>query len=484
MKRISVLQLIVVIITAVGIGSAQWIAQPLLSLPAQNLFPTVTDVNRDGKLDIVGSANPGGVWFWAGDTAHLPNWTPLDTIEMNGVYTYSTGVGDFNRDGRADLVCTSWPGVYTWTGDGAANPQWTPQARPDMSGFYIGCQAKDLNHDTVTDIVASTSGGSGKGINVWLSDGNANPNWIRQPAPGPDTTRDYHSVTVAEVNKDGHLDIIAGHQNASLGIKVWTGNGGQGGQVIFTPQESPTTSGVYLTVAVGDVNNDNNPDIVGAQQGAGIGVWTGDGNTSPHWTAANPPPASGDFWGVNLGDLNRDGNLDIIASNVSSREVQAWFGNGGQGGSMQWTAAPQFTPSAGYEGIVIADVNYDNKPDVIAGNWTVNGVQVWINDLVAVEERTTMPLTATIIACAPNPFCRKTTVTFSLVRTTFCQITVYDATGRLVTNGVRGEFGPGAHQFSWDGRDENRTRVSAGVYFVALEFEGTRLARQVVLLPR
>lgn len=475
-------KVIVMFVLVFTLSFAQWIPQNLLQVPGQCYFPTVADVNRDGKFDIVANANPGGVWFWAGDTAHLPNWTPLDTVEMSGKYTYCTGIGDFNRDGKADLVTTSWPGLYTWTGDGAANPSWTPQAQPDQSGFYIGCRAADINHDTVCDIVASTSGGSNKGIGVWLSNGSQNPGWIRQPAPGPDTTYDYHTLTLADVNKDGHLDIIAGHQNDYLGIKVWTGNGGQGGQVIFTAQESPTATGQYLTVAVGDLNNDNNPDIVGAQQGSGIGVWLGDGNANPHWTAANAPPVSADVWGVNVGDLNRDGNLDIIASNISAQEIQAWFGNGGQGGNLVWTPAPAFSPSGYYEGVTIADVNYDGKPDVIAGNWNSQGVQIWINDITAVGESTPQVIGDLIGSCAPNPFCRRTSLRFSLKKETLVSFKVFDRLGRLLKASSACKFGPGSHQYTWDGYDQNGQKATAGTYFLVVELNSEKITRSVVYI--
>ncbi len=482
MSKISVIKLFVISIIFFSLSAGQWIAQPLLSLPGQNYYPVIVDINKDGYLDIVASCNPDGIWFWAGDTAFLPNWTPLDTVEMTGTYMYVPGVGDFNRDGNPDLVCTSWPGLYTWTGDGSANPQWTPQAQPDNIGFYIGCQAKDINHDTICDIVASTSGGSNKGISVWTSDGNTNPNWIRHPAPGPDTTYDYHTLILADVNKDTHLDIVAGHQNDRAGIKVWTGNGGQGGQVIFTAQESPTASGEYLNVAVGDVNNDTNPDIVGAQRGVGVDVWLGDGNQNPHWTAANGPQSTADYWGVALGDLNGDGNLDIVASNITTREIQAWFGNGGQGGNMVWTAAPPFSPSAGYEGITIIDVNRDNKPDVIAGCWSNRGVQVWINNITEVKENNQNILVDFSGSFTPNPFNQKTQLKFVLKKESNVIVKIFDALGRLVSKGMNGKLGSGTHQITWHGLDQKGQRVPNGTYFITLEIEGKRITKPVIYI--
>ncbi len=473
--------LLFIVICSVNLSLAQWIPQSRLVMPGQSYYPEIADVNSDSILDIVSQCNPGGVWLWASDGGYLPNWTPLDTITMPGIYMYCAAAGDFNQDGNTDLVATSWPGMYAWTGDGAANPAWTSQARPATVGFFIGCETADFNNDGISDIAAATSGGSNLGLNVWLSDGNTSPSWIRQPAPGPDTTLDYHTLEAADVNRDGNMDIVAGHQNDNFGIKVWTGDGGSGGMVAFTAQASPASSGQYLNVAVGDVDNDSNPDIVGAHLNTGIGVWLGDGQANPSWTPATAPAVSANIWGIALGDLNQDGNLDIVASNVTSNQVQAWFGNGGQGGSMEWTLAPAFTPTAGYEGIEIIDVNRDGHPDVIAGCWSLNGVQVWINDLTGVlENERGQQFSAG--NCVPNPFAHRTRLAVQLRETANVSWKVFDQLGRLVKASESVKLASGNHTLTWNGKDRNGLRVKSGAYFLVVRVGDQVSTRSIVLV--
>ncbi|MCA9751884.1 MAG: T9SS type A sorting domain-containing protein [Gemmatimonadetes bacterium] len=84
--------------------------------------------------------------------------------------------------------------------------------------------------------------------------------------------------------------------------------------------------------------------------------------------------------------------------------------------------------------------------------------------------------------CAPNPFARETTLAFSLSRKGSAELSVYDVSGRLVRNLVRGEQPAGASQVIWDGRDSAGLRVAPGVYYVRLhEAQGT-VARPVVLI--
>jgi hypothetical protein len=450
-------------------------------MPGQTSYPSVVDINKDTLYDIVSTCNPGGVWLWAGDGGALPVWTPLDTIVLGGVYMYKTAVGDFNQDGNPDIAATSWPGVYVWTGNGAYNPSWTARVRPITTGFFIAIDVADLNHDNISDIVAAPTGTDHLGVNVWLSDGNPSPAWIRQPAPGPDTTLRYRYLTIADVNEDGDMDIVAGHQNDQQGIKVWTGNGGTGGQVIFTPQASPALSGEYFQVAVGDVNNDSHPDIVGAHRNTGIDVWLGDGATNPNWTPVSGPSVSGNFNGVALGDLNLDGNLDIVATDLTTQTTAAWFGNGGPGGNFVWTLAPAFSPGGYYEGVNVTDVNRDSKPDVIASYVTGNRIQVWINDLTGANESKPMPA-GKIGVCTPNPFSNKTTIDLVLTNDSDVSLKIFDQIGRLIrtTDGAR--LNAGHHALSWDGRDSEGRFARNGIYFLMIDVNGKITKKSAVLI--
>lgn len=62
-------------------------------------------------------------------------------------------------------------------------------------------------------------------------------------------------------------------------------------------------------------------------------------------------------------------------------------------------------------------------------------------------------------------------------------LAVFDVTGRVVCRLLSGEsFGPGAHQVTWDGRDDSGGLVSAGMYLYRIETSGNSETRWMILL--
>jgi flagellar hook assembly protein FlgD len=59
---------------------------------------------------------------------------------------------------------------------------------------------------------------------------------------------------------------------------------------------------------------------------------------------------------------------------------------------------------------------------------------------------------------------------------------VFDAAGRLVRTLVDTSEGAGAHDVTFDGRDDNGRPVASGVYFYRLDAGTTTQTRKMVLL--
>ena len=133
---------------------------------------------------------------------------------------------------------------------------------------------------------------------------------------------------------------------------------------------------------IGDINNDRKPDLVLAYPRArSITVLEGKGNGQfgaalSNTTVAEPPDE------MASGDLNGDGKLDVAVTTHDSYGVMLLTGDG-KGGLTVAPASP-FVMKLGQHphthGLAVADVNRDNKLDLITCNNADNDISVAFGD--------------------------------------------------------------------------------------------------------
>src|ERR1017187_1253582 len=164
----------------------------------------------------------------------------------------------------------------------------------------------------------------------------------------------YPSIAVADVNGDGHLDLVVAYWNeGSVGVLLGMGDG------TFQPVVKYNSGGTGASsVAVADLNGDGKPDIVvlnalGREGTVGVLLGKGDGTFQPpvtYDTGQYSIPES-----LAVGDLNGDGHPDIAVANSGHSDcdcndgrVGVLWGNGD--GTFQPTV---FYPSGGYDTVSI-----------------------------------------------------------------------------------------------------------------------------------
>jgi hypothetical protein len=173
-----------------------------------------------------------------------------------------------------------------------------------------------------------------------------------------------HEIVVADINADDHLDILTTSADDNA-VCVLLGDGA--GR--FAPaQGSPFAAGQhpYEGLSVGDVNGDNNRDVVIPNlHGKAVSVLLGDGSGA-FAAAPNSPLAVADRPGfLTLGDLNGDQALDIAATHDDDPIVYVLVGNGR--GDFQPTPGSPITLNETVWGAVVADMNSDGQNDLVLG---------------------------------------------------------------------------------------------------------------------
>lgn len=85
---------------------------------------------------------------------------------------------------------------------------------------------------------------------------------------------------------------------------------------------------------------------------------------------------------------------------------------------------------------------------------------------------------------APNPFNPRTSISFTLEKTSDVQLRIHDLRGRLVYSSHRSQALAGRNSLSWDGQDEHGQRASAGGYLYCLLVDGTPAASGKISLVK
>ena len=82
----------------------------------------------------------------------------------------------------------------------------------------------------------------------------------------------------------------------------------------------------------------------------------------------------------------------------------------------------------------------------------------------------------------PNPFNPRTEIRFSLASRQQVKLSVFDLSGKRVTELVDGVYEAGEHLVPWNGKDASGRDMSSGTYLIYLESPGRVDAKKMVLV--
>lgn len=236
-------------------------------------------------------------------------FAPLDqTIPTSGSILLS---GDFNGDGKADLIAISAGDDNAPTQDSqlffyAGNGNGTfKSAGPAFDLGVIAAYsvvAGDFNGDGKLDLVVAFGTSSVNGLAFVPGNGDGTFGTPVLFASVADDDSANGALFTADLNQDGKLDLIwPGQQGA-----VFLGNGNG------TFKQIPLGTTYESICAIADMNGDGYPDLITCGSPSYIYAGNGDGTfqTAPFYVAPIPDYYSAESAAV--GDVNNDGNPDLV----------------------------------------------------------------------------------------------------------------------------------------------------------------------------
>ena len=339
------------------------------------------DVNGDGWLDILFSNSSDGTsgatnsyLYWgtaSGSMSSKPS--PLPTVTA-----YGNAMADLNDDGHVDLVFCNTRNKKTYkinsyvywgsaTGFSTAKPTGLPTHGANTTSIA------DLNRDGHLDIVFANGGDSGNvKVNAYIYWGSASGYSAGNRAKLPVLMATHSSV--ADLDGDGHLDLV--FANASDGsthnINSYIYWGSAKG---FSPTNRkllPTSMAHSSTVA--DLDRDGHLDLIFGNNVSPKQLTKG--NSYIYWGPAKSAsvanrtelPAYRTYSG-SVADLNRDGHLDIISLNNFNPPNYKMNSYIYWGSSSGYSISNKIDlPTHAVVGSIAADYNADGYLDVVFCN--------------------------------------------------------------------------------------------------------------------
>ena len=305
-----------------------------------------------------------------------------------GTSPISIAVGDFNGDGRLDVVTANYGSnnVTVRLGNGAGSFG-GPLNFPGGS-LPRKVVAGDLNGDGKLDLTISDNGG---GMTVLM--GNGAGGFLAATPVAPSIACWSHAL--GDLNGDGKLDAVLVESPNRVWVLLGNGDGSFGAPTLYVTGSTP------YSVTLGDFNGDGKLDVATANVASSdISVLMGNGLGG--LSAPVSYPAGSELVSVSTADLNGDGRLDLIGVNAHPVTGGLSVLLGLPGGAFQSAFTLNTGPTPNEVGI--ADINADGLPDLVSANTTAPGTVSVLRQRLAEPRFVAQPQPVSVVVGSPATF--------------------------------------------------------------------------------
>jgi hypothetical protein len=339
----------------------------LVALDTWNSF-RVGDFNGDGKDDLV-ARDGQTIVVLLGDATQPLNTRVNNVLSSSYGFLSGWGIADFDLDGHLDVALGVQRGVMVLAGAGDGTFQPGPVvANLDTGGGSPVPLAGDFNGDGFSDVA----------YDGWMGALTTAHPYLAVIAPKTannivslnlDFALSPHSTVVSDFDVDGHLDLLVNTWSNALLFVRGDGHGG-----LAAPVQAAGEAGMP---APADLDGDGVPDLVFAHPDTGVKQTAGsisyrrglgDGSFAASIAfAVSPYP---EF--LAFADFDRDGHLDVAAGShppVGSLPAPLQVLRGAAGAALLPAQAVD-TQTGTVFGLVSGDFDGDGRVDLVFGQQT------------------------------------------------------------------------------------------------------------------
>jgi hypothetical protein len=237
----------------------------------------LADVNNDQRLDLIVSDSSGAINVFLGNGDG--SFTASNTFFSGLAGPVSFVTGDFNGDGKSDLIVGLGSGLSFFPGKGDGTFGTAVSATKLIGGVTA---VADFNGDGILDLCGSYV--------VVLGNGDGT---FKVGSTIPNTVQPVNYNAAVDVNGDGKIDLVGSSTGGHVGEQVLQYALGNGDGT-FTPVvlEDSRSQLSFVGQVVGDVNGDGRPDIVFSFIGSLISLLNTQPPAAPDFSTTVTTPSS------------------------------------------------------------------------------------------------------------------------------------------------------------------------------------------------
>ena len=354
------------------------------------------DLDLDGKPDVI-------TMTYGGITVARNNSTPGNLNFVAHTFSFggsSIATADFDGDGKRDLM---YPGAIARnTSTGPGNINFAPVVGAGVTGYQTACG--DFNNDGRVDVVSESGGQMYVTFNTSSGPGVIS---FGSPMPVGNVGSNCTGMQVADIDGDGRVDIMASQGNANRSVSLRNNTTPGATSAAFeTPEFWPSNGSYPYRAMIADFNKDGKIDFTTCNFNAPANTaiyrntsTVGDINFA---ATVNLPAPSGNYR-IGVGDINGDGFTDIVTKATNSNTFSVYPNTSAANGSVTFSSRFDYSSSAAAEvsGIVIGDLDGDFVPDIATSGTSSGAIRFHRNTSSQVDN------------LAPNAVCKNITVALS-----------------------------------------------------------------------
>lgn len=324
----------------------------------------VFDVDGDGNDDVVAADRTAGVqinWYAGnGDGSFGPAQSLLTLPSATDSNVIALRKGDLDKDGDIDLAFAtdSHNAIYTLMNPYDQGPfqplekgstVWTQDTVATGLGSIFDLQLADMNGDGMLDLITVDRTA---GTVVWFAN-----DGLWAPHSTTLTTTGTH-LSTGDLDGDGTVDLVVNYFNSST-LQILQNTAGDGSSFV-TSTHSTTSPTERIQLA--DMDRDGDLDIAVLHYGtSNHSEWLANNGSAAGWTAHDTGLAPGSASYMRVTDIDHDGDPDWVIA-ASGDSLIKWLENtDGIGDS--WSEHTELTGINAPSGLDLSDINQDGRLD-------------------------------------------------------------------------------------------------------------------------